>query len=252
MNILIFHFRSIVFTLLALIILVLFANDILIISEKSSIFIIIFFLAITFYATHKINRRFIFTIVPIGIMVSGLALLFFIDSTIKRDIFAISVSIVYYSAFLSIVRMKNNPKDITAKTFFSIAIISTIFFFFAASYGVYINFDVSLWIFLTVNVFFLFFVTFASLRIYSKNMHKAFLGSAILSFCMIQIMWMMNFWPFGYLTNASVVIVFYYIMWDILIMIFTETLSKRKVLNNVILGICLLFILLGTSKWVLM
>lgn len=252
MNILIIHFRSVIFTILVLIILLLFANNILDISEKSGLFVVVILLVIIFYATHKIGRRFIFTIIPIGIIISSLALLYFIDSTFKRSLFAISVGIIYYSAFLGIVRMKNNSRDITARTFFSISIISTIFFFFAAFYGVYINFEIPLWFFLSISSIFLFFITFTSLRIYSKNAYRAFLGSAIISFLIVQIMWMMNFWPFGYLTNASVIVLFYYIIWDMFIMVFTITLSKKRVISNIMIGLCLLSILLFTSRWVLM
>ncbi len=252
MNVLIIHFRSIVFTVLVSIILLLFANNVLDISEKSGLFVIGGLLIVTFYTTHIIGRNFIFTIIPIGIIISSLALLYFIDSNFKRSFFAIGVGIVYYSALLGINRMKNNSRDITAKTFFSISIISTIFFFFAAFYGVYINFEIPLWFFLSISVVFLFFITFASLKVYSKNIYRAFLGSAIISFLIVQIMWMMNFWPFGYLTNASVIVLFYYIIWDMFIMVFTITLSKKRVLNNIIIGLSLLFMLLFTSRWVLM
>ncbi len=252
MNVLIIHFRSIVFTVLVSIILLLFANNVLDISEKSGLFVIGGLLIVTFYTTHIIGRNFIFTIIPIGIITSSLALLYFIDSNFKRSFFAIGVGIVYYSALLGINRMKNNSRDITAKTFFSISIISTIFFFFAAFYGVYINFEIPLWFFLSISVVFLFFITFASLKVYSKNIYRAFLGSAIISFLIVQIMWMMNFWPFGYLTNASVIVLFYYIIWDMFIMVFTITLYKKRVLNNIIIGLSLLFMLLFTSRWVLM
>ncbi len=252
MNVLIIHFRSIVFTVPVSIILLLFANNVLDISEKSGLFVIGGLLIVTFYTTHIIGRNFIFTIIPIGIIISSLALLYFIDSNFKRSFFAIGVGIVYYSALLGINRMKNNSRDITAKTFFSISIISTIFFFFAAFYGVYINFEIPLWFFLSISVVFLFFITFASLKVYSKNIYRAFLGSAIISFLIVQIMWMMNFWPFGYLTNASVIVLFYYIIWDMFIMVFTITLSKKRVLNNIIIGLSLLFMLLFTSRWVLM
>ncbi len=252
MNILIIHFRSIVFAVIALILLLLFANDILFFSEKSSFFLIGIFLLITFYATYKIEKRFIFAIIPISIIVSALALLFFIDSVIKRDIFVVGVSVVYYSAFLAIVRMKNNSKDMTARTFFSISIISTIFFFFAASYGIYINFEIPLWIFITIGILFLIFMTFASLHTYSTNTYRTLLASTILSFSIAQIMWMMNFWPFGYLTNSSIVVVLYYVLWDMYVMVFTNTLSKKRVINNIAIGMILLFILLFTSRWVLM
>ena len=252
MNILIIHFRSIVFAVIALILLLLFANDILFFSEKSSFFLIGIFLLITFYATYKIEKRFIFVIILISIIVSALALLFFIDSVIKRDIFVVGVSVVYYSAFLAIVRMKNNSKDMTARTFFSISIISTIFFFFAASYGIYINFEIPLWIFITIGILFLIFMTFASLYTYSTNTYRTLLASTILSFSIAQIMWMMNFWPFGYLTNSSIVVVLYYVLWDMYVMVFTNTLSKKRVINNIAIGMILLFILLFTSRWVLM
>ncbi len=252
MNILIIHFRSLLFAFFALAFLLLFANDVLFFSDKLSLSVIGFFLLITFYATYKIEKKIIFAIIPISIIISALALLFFIDSVIKRDIFAIGVSIVYYSAFLAIVRLRNNSKDMTARTFFSISIISTIFFFFAASYGIYINFEIPLWIFITIGILFLVFMTFASLYTYSKNIYRTLLASTILSFLIAQIMWMMNFWPFGYLTDSCILVVFYYVLWDMHIMIFTNTLSKKRVVNNIIIGMLLLFMLLFTSRWVLM
>ena len=251
MNIII-HFKSLFFGLWVTTALLLFANNILDVTHRFGWGVVFVLTFITFLAIYQTGRGVVFSIAPIGIILSSLSLLFFIDSTFKRSVFAIAVGFLYYMSLLAIVRMRNNPKDVTARALLSMSIISTVFFYFAAAYGVYINFYIPLWIFVLINSVVLFFISFTSFRAYTKRSSlRLILVSILISFCIAEITWMINFWPFGYLTDAASVVLFYYVIWDMFVMDFTGNLSKKRVANNILICLILFLLVIVSSKWVL-
>lgn len=168
----------------------------------------------------------------------------------KKQIFNILSSTIYYLALLGVYRLALRPKDQTAKAMLAAATASTMFFFYAASYGIYLNFAIPLWQLMT----FYLLVTFSSSYQYFKaidaeSKKSSFNYSFLLGFVMMEIAWMINFWPFGYLTTGVILLIFYYILWDLTQSYFLDLLSKRRVLVNIIFFGFLIGSVLSSSRW---
>jgi hypothetical protein len=89
------------------------------------------------------------------------------------------------------------------------------------------------------------------MRAYSSDYRRIFLYSIVIAFAMIQLVWMANFWPFGYLTMATISLMFYYILWDLVQMVFLETLSKKRIVITIIYCTVLTLAVLLTTQWLL-
>ncbi len=248
---LLFHFRSLVLSLITAVLLTLFALHTLQAHDRVGLSVIAVLMVITAIVTSMSGHRVLFALLPLSILFTAVIMQYFIDPLWERVFFGIGTSLVYYISLLSIVRLQQQPKDHTAQTLFSISLIATVFFFYSGWYGIYINFDVPLWAFILVVALFIFSTTFASLFSYSTHLLRILLYSSIIAFAMAQIAWMMNFWPFGYLTNAAINLVFYYVFWDLVLMNFLHQLSKKRFLTTVSIAIVLFFLVLLTSRWTL-
>lgn len=244
------HLRSIVFSLLFF-----FGIEGIIsftlLGERIGVFIVGALLAVSFYAGYNVGKKFVYAFLPLAIAASSLGLLYFIDDVGEQQIFGGLVSILFYMVLLGIKRICKNPFDMTARSLFSATLIATIFLFYAVIYGFYINFNIPLWLFILVHFVFVTFITFASLRSYSSDVRRVLLYSVVIGFAMIQLVWMANFWPFGYLTMATISLMFYYILWDLVQMVFLDTLSKKRIIITIIYCVVLSLTVLFTTQWLL-
>jgi hypothetical protein len=222
-------------------------------SKNLTIIIVSFFLfVLSIYAGWKVGQRVIFSFMTWGITTFSIILLLrFVDNQIQKYIFAVLISLVYYATLLGAERLKRNHRDLTARSIFSSAFMAMLFLFYAAMYGFYINFAVPLWLLMLVFFFFSGVATYTSLLVHSSHKLRVLLYSVLISLAVIQFVWMANFWPFGYLTMATASLMFYYILWDMVQMLFLNELSKKRVLLNIGLTIGLLALVLATSRWVL-
>jgi hypothetical protein len=203
------------------------------------------------FAGWNVGKKIIFTFLPFSLTIASLGLLYFIDNIKEQQIFGFLITLLFYMSLLGIKRISENAFDMTARSLFSAALIANIFLFYAVIYGVYINFNIPLWLFVTVHFIFVTIITFVSLRAYSSDYKRISLYSIIIAFSMIQLVWMANFWPFGYLTMAAISLMFYYILWDLVQMVFLETLSKKRIVITIIYCLVLTLAVLLTTQWLL-
>jgi hypothetical protein len=244
------HLRSLIFSIIFLILLeVLISYSLL--GEQIGTFIIASIIGLAAFAGWNVGRRVIFSILPLSLTVSTLGLLYFIDSLKEQQIFGLLIGGIFYMTLLGIKRICKNSFDMTARSLFSASLISTIFLFYAVIYAVYINFNIPLWMFILAHFVFVALMTFVSLRAYSSDYKRIFFYSVIIAFAMVQLVWMANFWPFGYLTMATVTLMFYYVLWDLVQMVFLETLSKKRIIITIIYCIVLTLAVLLTTQWLL-
>ncbi len=197
----------------------------------------------------KIGKRFNMLPIPIILAISSVGLMSFIDSDVKKFIFICSASIVYYLCLLGIYRIKSYNKDETARGAISLAAVVAIFIFYASVFGVYLNFSIPLWI---VMVFFLIPTTLVSyqyLQLIENNSKRVWLYSLIIGISMTELSWVLNFWPFGYLTTGVIMLIFYYVIWDLAYSYFLKIMSKRRVVTNIIFFGILVTVVLMSSKW---
>ena len=94
-----------------------------------------------------------------------------------------------------------------------------------------------------------FILSYHYLGILSSDKSKVLTYSLILGLAMAEISWIINFWPFGYLTTGAIALIFYYMFWDLAQSYFTEKLSKRKIVINLIFFSLLIGLILLSSRW---
>jgi len=66
---------------------------------------------------------------------------------------------------------------------------------------------------------------------------------------MAEIVWILNFWPFGYLTTGVISLIFYYVFWDLIQCHFFNMLSKKRVLGHMLIFGFLVAMVLSSTRW---
>lgn len=182
--------------------------------------------------------------------VSVWTILHLIDYSTERHIFIIISGLVNYFLVFGIYRISSKPDSETAKSVVAMSVMATIFLFFSSTYGVYLNFDLPAWalmIFYFVNIAIISYQYF--LLTGEENKKKVLVYSLVLGFCVLEMGWVINFWPFGYLTTGTVLLMFYYIIWDLSKNYFQNILSVKKVVLNLIFFMLISGMVLYSSIW---
>lgn len=253
-----FHIRiflySIVFFIIAQIISSSYAiSYILSFSKKGDLWIMILLLLILlvyFYQiARRVSHRWSMTPMPVLFALSTWGLLYFVQSRNQQYILILLASAAYYLVHICFYRLHVYYKDETARGIIAAGSIATFFLFYSMSYGIYLNFDISLWILITVMTFVTMLISFQYFWLINENKKNVLNYSLILGLIMAEIVWVLNFWPFGYLTTGVITLIFYYVFWDLIRAHFLEELSKKKVVANMIFLGLLVALVLSSTRW---
>lgn len=239
-----FHLKSLIYAILFLAILqVIFWDENFI--WHAGFFLLIF----SMWSAKRIGGKYAFSIIPIIFSISSVILLYLIDFSADQQAFMILASMIFYFILLGIFRLKSYSGDQTAKGIASGGLLATFFFFYAGFYGLYINFSIPLWFLMIVFLAITFILSYHYLGAISSDKKKVLSLSIILGLAMAEISWVINFWPFGYLTTGVIALIFYYMFWDLAQSYFTQKLSKKKIAINLIFFSLLIGLILITSRW---
>lgn len=201
-------------------------------------------------AGHKLLRRAVRIFVPILLSFVLPLLLSLIDSPINIIGFVAISGALYYSAFLSLYRLKGAPEDQTAQALLHATLMASSLFFFAGITGLYINFTFPLSLMMLVVMLVMSTITFVSfLAVSREDKHQNFLYSSLVGFLMGELFFVASFWPFGYLTTGSILTSMYYLFWVIALDSFQDTLSLRRAMERIALVTALVALVLLTSPW---
>jgi hypothetical protein len=146
-------------------------------------------------------------------------------------------------------RLRTYDKDQTARGIVGATALAAIFFAYGTIYGIYLNFVFPLWALMLAFLCISTLVSFQYLWIIKKDKQSVWSYSLVLGLIMTEIAWVMNSWPFGYLTTAVVTLMFYYVFWDMVQSHFLGFLSKKRVVTNMVFFGILAAIVLGSSRW---
>ncbi|MFC1622938.1 hypothetical protein ACFL16_00915 [Patescibacteria group bacterium] len=199
----------------------------------------------------KNSKKWFFSVSSVVFSVSCFFMLYLIDFGIEKQLFITFSGCIYYLALLGEYRLGRYEKDQTAKGMIAASLMATMFFFFSSSYGVYLNFVISLWVLMFFFLVVTFLITLQYMAIvgHGNRWYLKLIYSFLLGFSMMEFGWVINFWPFGYLTTGVISLIFYYILWDFVQDYFLRRLSKKKVVVNSIFFVSLIVLILTTSKW---
>ncbi|KKR21413.1 MAG: hypothetical protein UT50_C0008G0013 [Candidatus Moranbacteria bacterium GW2011_GWA2_39_41] len=207
-------------------------------------------LIISAYGAKKIGGRWFFAILPIFFTLSSVTLLYLITMSLEEQIFIVLASGMYYLSLFGAYRLGLYAGDQTARGMNMAAMTATIFFTYSASYGMYLNFFVPLYYLMTVYLLVTLFVSYQYfLIIKPDNQKTAWIYSFLLALVMSELIWTMNFWPFGYLTTGVIALILYYVLWDLVQSFLLNLLSKKRVVANMVFFSVIISLVLLSAKW---
>ncbi len=210
----------------------------------------IFLLATSAYAGRKIGGKWFFSVLPVFFTLSSVALLYLVALGYEQQIFIALAAGMYYIALLGAHRLGLYSGDKTARGMNMSAMAATIFFAYAAAYGLYLNFLVPLYdLMLAYGLVTLLVSCQYFFIIKSDDRKKVWMYSFLLALAMTEIVWTMNFWPFGYLTTGVIALILYYVLWDLIQSYFLNLLSQKRVVANMIFFSVLIVLVLLSAKW---
>lgn len=204
----------------------------------------------TFRVARETSRSLALSVIPLIFAFSSILLLYLIDSDYQRQVFIGASTLAYYLALLGGYRLRYAPKDQTARGMLAFSSMMTLFFFFSATYGFYLNFAIPLWLLMLVYGLGSYGVSFPYFYVIQPdNPSLAQSYSLVLSLIMVEMAWVFNFWPFGYLTTGVVALICYYVLWDLTQSYFLNTLSQKRVLAHMAFLSMLVVMILASSRW---
>ena len=189
------------------------------------------------------------TMIPMVLALASLGLLYFIDAPSQKHVFVLLSGAVYYFILLGIYRLRSYEKDQTARGIVAASAFATLFFSYAVCYGIYINFAVPLGLLMIVCFAVTILVSVQYFFLIEAESKIAWLYSFVLGLVMTQLAWAATFWPFGYLTTAAAMLMFYYVFWDLASSHFLEMVSKKRLVNNLVVVGVLAVMVLASSRW---
>lgn len=225
--------------------------EVITLKAKFVFVIAVFLFMLSLYEGRKIGGRWLFSVLPAFFVLSSLALLYLIGIAYEQQIFVALASGMYYLSLLSAYRLGNYKSDQTAKGMNMAAAFATIFFTYASAYGLYLNFLVPLYYLMLVYLIVTLLVSFQYFAIIKNDQRKiVWMYSFLLALIMAEIVWTMNYWPFGYLTTGVIALILYYVLWDLTQSYFLNLLSRKRVIANMIFFSALISIVLLSAKWI--
>lgn len=208
------------------------------------------FVVLSLAAARRLTDKWYTAYLPSVVAFSTLLLLSLIDVTFEQQVFVWVASVLYYSALLGIYRLKIIPTDETARALLNTAALASLFFTYAAAYGLYLNYDVPLA--LLIFVFFLVTVIVAFQTLFwagRDDVREVVLTALALGAIVGQGIWIAHFWPFGYLTIGATMLLFFYFLWRPTLDWLRGRVAWRQVLFESLILLVLLAVLLITSPW---
>jgi hypothetical protein len=210
-----------------------------------------FLLFFSFWEGWDIGKKWKFSILPIFFTLSSTSLLYLITIAYEQQIFIFLASLMHYLALLGAYRLGKYEKDQTAKGMNAAATSATIFFTYTGAYGLFLNFLVPLYVLMLTYFLVTLLLSYQYFSIVKNDgKEKVLVYSSILGLSMMEIAWIINFWPFGYLTTGVIALILYYMLWSIIQSYFLTILSKRRTVINLLFFSFLILLVLLTSKWI--
>lgn len=201
-------------------------------------------------ASRRLTDKWYPAFLPSVVSFSTLLLLSLIDVVFEQRVFVWFATILFYSALLGIYRLKLIPTDETARALLNMAALASLFFTYAAAYGLYLNYTVPLALLMLVFFLVTSIVAFQTLYWAGRDDAREILLTALaLGMVMGELIWVVHFWPFGYLTIGATMLLFFYALWRVAIDLLRGTVVWKKLLIESVILLALLALLLATSPW---
>jgi hypothetical protein len=205
---------------------------------------------ISFFEGRQLGHRWSFSILPIFFTLSSIGLLYLISFPAQEQTFILLSSLMYYLSLFGAYRLGEYQGDQTARGMLMAATLATIFFSYAGIYGIYLNILVPLYALMFSVLLVTLLVSYQYFSLIELDKFRLWSYSFLLALIMAELFWTINFWPFGYLATGVIALIFYYILWDLIPSYFLNSLSKPRVIGNLIFFSGMIFLVLMSAKWI--
>lgn len=239
-----FHLKSLLYSILFFI-----ALQALVFNESLLWYVAIFLVLFSIFVSKRIDNKNRFYLIPAIFSISTIIIFYLIDKESIKEIFSVLAAIVFYFTFLGASRLRSYSKDKTARGIISGAFFANVFLFYSGFFGLYINFSIPLWFLMLVFLAVTFTLSYRYFSLISSEKTKILIYSLILGIAMAEISWVINFWPFGYLTTGVIALIFYYMFWDIAQSYFINKISRKRIVVNLIFFGLIIGLILVSSRW---
>lgn len=208
------------------------------------------FVMLSMAASRRLTGKWYPAFLPGVVSFSTLLLLSLIDVVFEQQVFVFVATILFYSSLLGIYRLKLIPSDETARALLKAAALASLFYTYAAAYGLYLNYDVPLALLMLVFFLATAIVAFQTLYWAGRDDTREILLTALaLGTVMGELIWTVHFWPFGYLTIGAAMLIFFFFLWRLVLDLLRDNLAWKRFLIEGATLILLLGLLLLTSPW---
>lgn len=252
-----FQFQVFIYSLIFLVVLEFLSSDwmgngLAFLSLNQQWLAVLLFLMVLAYfyqVIKKISRRTSMTPMPVVFAASSMGMLYFVQSEKQENLLILLATAAYYFIHLAFYRLRSCKTDRTAFGIIAAGSLATIFIFYAVSYGIYLNFSIGLWFLMAALASVTALISFQYFWLINDEKKNVLNYSLVLGLVMAEIVWMLNFWPFGYLTTGVINLIFYYVLWDMVHCHFRDELSKKRVIGNMIFFGFLVAMVLTSTRW---
>ncbi len=196
-----------------------------------------------------IVQRWKYIVLPAVIVPGSVFLLFLIDFPSEIRVFSILVSIVFYFSVLAGWRLVRYEKDETAKAMYNLAMIATLFLWYAATFGWYLNVAFPVWGLMVIAAVVTFLAAYSNFTANQIGAEERLIYSVFLAILIAQTAWIQSFWPFGYLTMGVITLIIYCVGWETILNFFLKKLTARTVLFEIVFLIASIGLVLISTNW---
>lgn len=188
-------------------------------------------------------------VLPAMLVPGSVLLLFLIDIPSEMAFFSVLAAAVFYFSLLAGWRLNQYGRDETAKAMYNIAMVATLFVWYAAILGWYLNIAFPVWGLMAAVAAVTFLAAQASFSVNQIEKEKRLIYSLALAILAAQAAWVQNFWPFGYLTTSVIMLIIYFVGWETILFFFLKKLTSRAVFFEILFLAGAVALVLASTRW---
>lgn len=178
-------------------------------------------------------------------------LLLFIDDTLKQHVFSVIAGCFLFWMLWGYHRWQEGPLVGMTKSILSAITIASAFLFFSVLTGTLINYSVPVWAFMGLMGFGSYLLMHQYLSSIIRGNPHIKMYSVAVGIFFVELGWIIQFWPFGYLTTGVILLILYYVLWDVLSSYTEGVFTRSRAWADVSVLIVLVLMVLLTTPWTL-
>ena len=206
------------------------------------------------------KRRFLPTVILVLASASCLIFLFALKGDYLEKFFLGLFSFIFLLALAGINIFFGRAKEIKTKfpnlglNIIKSVILISVFLWIAGSYRLYLDLELSTHLIMLIILINVIISTYCLLKINFISQKQKALSSLwfypfLLGLVMVELTWAISFWPISQFTAGAIILVNYYVFWNILENYLKNSLNKKVVFSNILFLAVIIILLLSSSQW---